>query len=437
MADYYTLLKRAVEGLDVNDAINRQQLYNRAELALLTQLKGVMPALDKEEIDREVVALRRDIERLDREFPLPSRADATRKPRRIRTDNYARTVNRLTEWLVAGVKDRAGVQTSPTSLPPLSAIPEQNESRAFAFIQTRTGALDIIPDPPLDPYDAEQNQLYARIRYLLEQFNDQFATQQRSQVSKQIDDFLRQPPEWSQVISKRMVWACANALRSKLAQHDAVKDSSEPSEAKLPPDLAEALRDPIQVWNVFVLGDADLVSFDAMRFGPTEQKVVEQAWNAAQPFLSAAGKDRQITTVRAADAIDLTMKAAGVGGESIHATQARELAAQTSRNLASKIIRDAYLGALGTINPKTPEDLIRAEEFAKGAASEAGKMAVRGVTAAGVIGAGYVISHAGSYIAWVAANADVVKELVANAFGGGQVSQIVDFILKVFNRTKN
>ena len=53
MADYHPLILRAVEGLDKNTGENRRALYERARIALVSQLRGVQPALDESEITRE------------------------------------------------------------------------------------------------------------------------------------------------------------------------------------------------------------------------------------------------------------------------------------------------------------------------------------------------------------------------------------------------
>ena len=53
MADYHPLILRAVEGLDKNTGDNRRALYERARIALVSQLRGVQPALDESEITRE------------------------------------------------------------------------------------------------------------------------------------------------------------------------------------------------------------------------------------------------------------------------------------------------------------------------------------------------------------------------------------------------
>jgi len=57
MADYFPLIVRAVAGLDEKSDGNRRALYNRARVALLSQLRRVVPPLDESDITRERLAL--------------------------------------------------------------------------------------------------------------------------------------------------------------------------------------------------------------------------------------------------------------------------------------------------------------------------------------------------------------------------------------------
>jgi hypothetical protein len=75
MADYYPLIARAVGGLDKNTGENRRALYDRARAALVSQLRGVEPALDETDITRERLALEEAIRKVEAEAAKRSRAD--------------------------------------------------------------------------------------------------------------------------------------------------------------------------------------------------------------------------------------------------------------------------------------------------------------------------------------------------------------------------
>src|SRR5262245_23480919 len=75
MADYYPLIERAVSGLDKNTGETRRALYDRARAALVSQLRGVVPALDETDITRERLALEEAIRKVEAETAKRPRTD--------------------------------------------------------------------------------------------------------------------------------------------------------------------------------------------------------------------------------------------------------------------------------------------------------------------------------------------------------------------------
>ena len=75
MADYYALIDRAVGGLDKNTGEHRRALYDRARAALVSQLRGVQPALDETDITRERLALEEAIRKVEAETAKRTRVD--------------------------------------------------------------------------------------------------------------------------------------------------------------------------------------------------------------------------------------------------------------------------------------------------------------------------------------------------------------------------
>src|SRR5690348_14220905 len=67
MADYHPLIARAVSGLDKNTGENRRALYERARVALVAQLRGVVPPLDGWESTRGRLALEEAIRKVEAE----------------------------------------------------------------------------------------------------------------------------------------------------------------------------------------------------------------------------------------------------------------------------------------------------------------------------------------------------------------------------------
>ncbi|HEU5275490.1 MAG TPA: hypothetical protein VFU97_17640 [Xanthobacteraceae bacterium] len=84
MADYYPLIAKAVAGLDKGTGEARRALYERARSALVTQLRGVSPALSESDITRERLALEEAIRKVEAEAARNSRFDPP--PERKRAD---------------------------------------------------------------------------------------------------------------------------------------------------------------------------------------------------------------------------------------------------------------------------------------------------------------------------------------------------------------
>src|SRR5258706_15929755 len=68
MADYYSLITRAVAGLDPDEpGESRRALYKRARAALLAQLRTINPPFTEAEIRREQLALEEAVRRVEGE----------------------------------------------------------------------------------------------------------------------------------------------------------------------------------------------------------------------------------------------------------------------------------------------------------------------------------------------------------------------------------
>jgi hypothetical protein len=67
MAEYFSLISRAVAGLEQSTGENRRVLYERARSALINQLRGIEPPLDEADITRERLALEEAIRKVEAE----------------------------------------------------------------------------------------------------------------------------------------------------------------------------------------------------------------------------------------------------------------------------------------------------------------------------------------------------------------------------------
>ena len=65
MADYYSILAKAVNALDPNTGMARQQLYQRARFAMISESENVYPPFRRSEITTAEIALESAIEKAE------------------------------------------------------------------------------------------------------------------------------------------------------------------------------------------------------------------------------------------------------------------------------------------------------------------------------------------------------------------------------------
>lgn len=70
MADYYSILKKAVSGLQSNTAENRAGVYVKARAAIERQLRAINPALSEDAVAKQMGLVESAIERLESEQPV-------------------------------------------------------------------------------------------------------------------------------------------------------------------------------------------------------------------------------------------------------------------------------------------------------------------------------------------------------------------------------
>jgi len=151
MADYHPLIARAVAGLEKNSGENRRALYERARIALVAQLRGVVPALEESEITRERLSLEEAIRKVEAEAARQAREAArTAVPRRTevpRRDEPPRAAPRppITPSTLASPRPVSSPETSaPES--PAPAPPPRPEAGTRRTLQDE--ALKSFRDSP-------------------------------------------------------------------------------------------------------------------------------------------------------------------------------------------------------------------------------------------------------------------------------------------------
>jgi hypothetical protein len=148
LADYYPLIARAIAGLDPSaPGESRRALYERSRTALIAQLRSVQPPLSEAEITRERLSLEEAIRKVE--------AQVTEAQGLAEAQRLDGPLADLSRFMAKNYNNEVfiGSGPPPTLLPPVSIIPEQNETIAIAFRPSRRGPLELLPDPPKDPLD--------------------------------------------------------------------------------------------------------------------------------------------------------------------------------------------------------------------------------------------------------------------------------------------
>jgi len=79
MADYYSVLARAVVDLETSDVATRQELYERARSIIVAELRRQNPRISALTITREQAALEAAIRRVETELAPAAPSRSTRR----------------------------------------------------------------------------------------------------------------------------------------------------------------------------------------------------------------------------------------------------------------------------------------------------------------------------------------------------------------------
>jgi len=155
MADYYSLIARAVAVLEKNSGENRRALYERARAALLAQLRGLTPALDESDITRERLALEESIRKVEaesaREFAETTRQPPAPKVRATESHPERAVQPRPLEHAaeLGGARDLDEPSPPPRRYPP----PEEGRKEA-----RRVDSVELPPLVPRPPAERDRGQ---------------------------------------------------------------------------------------------------------------------------------------------------------------------------------------------------------------------------------------------------------------------------------------
>jgi hypothetical protein len=218
-------------------------------------------------------------------------------------------------------------------------VPDQLPA-AVVFSLNENGRIAVVPDPPgrVPGTDPEQGAMYIELRQKTDSILDAGANL-LGQMLEPLRRFRNALPEDMSTASMTIIWFRGNALRSILRAHDEVKELQDVHPEKLDAAYAEHLRDIVEAFNIFVLGDPKGSELDYRRLGPMGREVADEAIELAKPI---AEHSPEVATEAVSSLLQEQIDGAANAPNTIDGDQAVALARQTSSNFVIAIAQSAY-----------------------------------------------------------------------------------------------
>jgi hypothetical protein len=230
-------------------------------------------------------------------------------------------------------------EDEPDELPDADAIPPQTTA-ASQFALDAEGRLDLLPDAPLP--DDMQREIYQEVRYKALALSG-LGHNQLAGMSEPVARFLMAAPELIEDVSITRLWSRGNTLRRRLRAHDTAAASAEPTDpAILSTSVAEMLRDLVESYNVFIVGDPAGRELDQIRLGPQERDVAKVIVDLAVPLTEAVQVSEGLATAAAIEALVEQVEAARNTPPGVDGDQAIDLSRKTAGNFVAELLRGAY-----------------------------------------------------------------------------------------------
>jgi hypothetical protein len=195
---------------------------------------------------------------------------------------------------------KSATEDKPDELPNADTIPRQTTA-ASQFVLNAEGRLDLLPDAPLA--DGMQHETYQEVRHKALALSA-LGHNQLAGMSEPVARFLAVAPDRIEDVSIARLWSRGNTLRSRLKAHDTAAALADPTDpAILSTSVAEMLRDLVESYNVFIVGDPSGRELDQVRMGPQERQRAEGIVDLALPIAKAVQESEGLATAAAIEAL--------------------------------------------------------------------------------------------------------------------------------------
>jgi hypothetical protein len=202
-------------------------------------------------------------------------------------------------------------------------------------------------------------------------------------------------------------------MRRRLKAHDtAAASAADPTDpAILSRSVAELLRDLVDTYNVFIVGDLNGRELDQVRLGPRERSEANEIVKLAATITEAVLVSEGLATAVAVEALAEQVDAARTAPSGIDGDQAVDLSRKTASNFVVELLRSAYARARA-------EPGFAWNEYRAGVYRGLGT-----VTAAGLA--------SWSVISFVSNNAQALKTFVELTFHNPTLLKIIDVVATI------
>jgi hypothetical protein len=295
----------------------------------------------------------------------------------------------------------------PEDRPNIEAIPRQT-AVATQFAVDAAGRIDLLADEPSP--DGMQRELFQEVRYKALALSE-LGHNQVGEIYEPIARFLAAAPEHLEEASITRLWSRGNTLRRRLKAHDTAIVLREPDPALLSPSVTEGLRDLVESYNVFIVGDPIGRELDRVRLGPQERDDAEAAVELAASIAEAVQTSEGLATNAAIEALTEQVAAARGAPATVDGDQAIDLSQRTAGNFVVELLRLGLTRVLA-------EPGLAWKEYRAGVYRGLGT-----ITAAGIVGL--------PVIKFIASNAQLLESFAERTFHSPALLQIIDVISKM------
>ena len=295
-------------------------------------------------------------------------------------------------------------------------VPDQLPA-ASEFSLNDKGRIAVDPDPPGQAAgaDPELEAMYSEMRQKTQSILGA-GHNLLGAMLRPLQQFRDALPEDMPTASMTILWFRGNALRSILRAHDEVKDLPDMHPEKQDTAYAERLRDIVEGFNIFVLGDPKGRDLDNRRLGPLGREEADEAIGLAKPI---ADRSHEVATDAVSSLLQEQVDGAINAPNTIHGDQAVTLAQQTSSNFVIAIAKAGLTCAKSVLGGEFRDAWQKIRHGAYGAV---------GGAAVGVVGPLYTTT-----IEFVVRHIDSLSTYAGSVIGNPTVSQIFEFLAKLFS----